>query len=213
MTAVVDQPVLLSAPGGIRRTPVPDREPPYDDETSGTVRALAPIRRQPRGHSRQPNVVQGTLALAFVLPSGVVATPTPSSDLRLLPEQSSAAEHVDEEEFGPQPTARADLPCPKRWAAKFVQAMVETLAGDRPASQLVRWTTRDVHDALARRTSSGPRPAGAPRPVVRSVHVTEPAVGIAEVAALVRCGARCRAVALRLEGLDGRWQCSAVEVG
>ena len=35
----------------------------------------------------------------------------------------------------------------------------------------------------------------------------------AEVAALVRRGVRTTAVALRLEGLDGRWQCTALELG
>jgi hypothetical protein len=45
------------------------------------------------------------------------------------------------------------------------------------------------------------------------VHVAEPADGVAEVAAMVRRGARTTAVAVRLEGLDGRWQCTAVELG
>jgi hypothetical protein len=33
------------------------------------------------------------------------------------------------------------------------------------------------------------------------------------VCALVRRGARSTAVALRLEGRDGRWQCTALELG
>jgi hypothetical protein len=48
---------------------------------------------------------------------------------------------------------------------------------------------------------------------VSSVRLTEPADGVAEVAATVRRGRRTTAVALRLEGLDGRWQCTALEVG
>ena len=43
--------------------------------------------------------------------------------------------------------------------------------------------------------------------------MSEPVDGVAEVAALVRRGARSTAVALRLEGLDGRWQCTALELG
>jgi len=49
--------------------------------------------------------------------------------------------------------------------------------------------------------------------VVRSLHVSAPADGVAEVAALVRRDARSTALALRLEGLDGRWQCTALELG
>jgi hypothetical protein len=45
------------------------------------------------------------------------------------------------------------------------------------------------------------------------VRVTEPADGVAEVSALVRRGLRVTAVALRLEGMDGRWQCTALELG
>jgi hypothetical protein len=43
--------------------------------------------------------------------------------------------------------------------------------------------------------------------------VSEPADGVAEVCALVRRGARSTAVALRMEGMDGRWQCTAIELG
>jgi hypothetical protein len=63
---------------------------------------------------------------------------------------------------------------------------------------------------------------------VRSVRVCEPADGVAEVSAVVvgleavaatkgRTGAagrrRCRAVALRLEGVDGRWMMTALTMG
>jgi hypothetical protein len=54
---------------------------------------------------------------------------------------------------------------------------------------------------------------GQPRGVVRSLHVSEPADGVAEVCALVRRGGRSTAVALRLEGMDGRWKCTAIELG
>ncbi|HEX6936770.1 MAG TPA: Rv3235 family protein, partial [Actinomycetes bacterium] len=101
------------------------------------------------------------------------------------------------------------------WAGRLVQAVVEVLAGARPVGQLVRWTSSDVYDEVAglvlvRTGSGGPEQA---RAMVRSVHVTEPADGVAEVAAMVRRGVRTTAVALRLEGLDGRWQCTALELG
>jgi len=68
-----------------------------------------------------------------------------------------------------------------------------------------------VFDDLAGRIDTSPTEPS--RGVVRSLHVSEPADGVAEVAASVRRGPRCTALALRLEGLDGRWQCTALEVG
>jgi len=45
------------------------------------------------------------------------------------------------------------------------------------------------------------------------VHIAEPIDGIAEVAAVVRVGDRFRAIAFRLEGLDGRWRCVRLQIG
>ena len=98
----------------------------------------------------------------------------------------------------------------------------------RPVSQLVRWTTAAIYEELCARVA---RPAAAARPavrtrvgnrdvvatrlaeVVRSVRVSEPGDGVAEVCAIVQQGPRCRAIALRLEGIDGRWQCTALQIG
>lgn len=189
----------------VRRLPVPDCQPPYDDEVPGRA-----------GSGGGPTAgVQGTLALAFVLPSGVAAAPVAPPGLRLVPDLPAEAEsRSDEAEFGPQPTGRAALPDPRGWAGRFVQGVVEVLAGDRPIAQLVRWTSTEVYEEVsalsAPHRGPGPLPA---RAVVRSIHVSEPADGVAEVAAMVRDGLRTTAVALRLEGLDGRWQCTALELG
>jgi hypothetical protein len=48
---------------------------------------------------------------------------------------------------------------------------------------------------------------------VHSIHIIEPADGVAEIAAIVRVGERFRAMALRLEGLDGRWRCVRLQIG
>jgi hypothetical protein len=206
------------APAPIRRLPVPCCEPPYDDELVagqgsgwGRVSALS---------AADPSVgVQGTLALSFTRPSGVPAVPQGPPGLRLVSGRrdadAEARDVVDADEFGPRLTGRDSLPEPQTWAGRVVQAIVEVLAGVRPASQLVRWTTEEVYDEISSlvipvRAADDRIP---PRGVVRSVHVTEPADGVAEVCALVRRGARSSAVALRLEGLDGRWQCTALVLG
>jgi hypothetical protein len=49
--------------------------------------------------------------------------------------------------------------------------------------------------------------------MLHSLHFAEPADGVAEVAAIVRIGDRFRAIALRLEGLDGRWRCVRLQIG
>ncbi len=121
-------------------------------------------------------------------------------------------------DFGRQPTSSARLPDPQATCAALVQAVVEVLGGVRPASQLVRWLSLDVHVALARRAAlaSRMRRGAAPsirQAVVRGVRVCVPADGVAEASAVVVDADRVRAVALRLEGLDGRWRATALEVG
>jgi hypothetical protein len=44
------------------------------------------------------------------------------------------------------------------------------------------------------------------------LHLTEPVDGVVEACAVVDRGGRYQAIALRLEGLDGRWQCVALHV-
>jgi hypothetical protein len=121
---------------------------------------------------------------------------------------------------GPGAAAGTDdgLPDPAGWAGQFVQAAVEVAAGLRQPSQLSRWTTGPVRDALARRSTLNQRRAApaarAPqRAVVRSVRASSPAPGIAEASAVVSDGARLRAVALRLEAFEGRWRVTALQIG
>lgn len=106
----------------------------------------------------------------------------------------------------------------KRWSAVFAQAVVESIGGDRPVSQLVRWMTPRVYADLERRVQLVrlARPstrARVVRPQVRSVHVCQPDAGCAEVSVHVRHGERSRALAARLEHRDGRWVCTALELG
>ena len=66
--------------------------------------------------------------------------------------------------------------------------------------------------ALAGRMRRGTLPPGR-QAVVRCVRVCEPADGGVEGCAVVVVHGRVRAVAVRLEGMDGRWRATAVEVG
>ena len=128
-------------------------------------------------------------------------------------------------------------------ASEFVRLPVSTLnrwrqTGEGPSfgklgrrvfyreDQLTAWVDEEVYAAVAAAapdlSGAGPtlvrRPPAArirleDRPIVRSVHVTEPAAGVAEVVARVQTGARSKAIALRLEQWRGRWRCNALTVG
>ena len=125
----------------------------------------------------------------------------------------------DEQIFGPQSTSRIDLPEPGPWAGQIAQAIVEVMSGLRPAPQVVRWTTPQVYAVIARRGALAARRRAASsralarRAMVRSVHVCEPADGVAECSVVVSDGARVRAMALRLTGQDGRWRVESLQIG
>ncbi len=110
------------------------------------------------------------------------------------------------------------------WTRRFVQAAVEIVGGDRPVSQLARWTSRDVYLDLERRAllvarAGGHQPGTARvqpvRPRVHSVHSCQVGADVVEAGVHVRHGARSRAVACRFElrrtRHDTRWVCTALE--
>ncbi|MDO7867465.1 Rv3235 family protein [Nocardioides jiangxiensis] len=110
----------------------------------------------------------------------------------------------------------------QQWALAFGQAAVEAVLGDRPVSQLLRWTTPAVHRELAYRarvvSQATLRQAGghgqrrpAVRPQVRQARICFVDAGVAEVALTIQYGPRTRALASRLELRDGRWLCTVLE--
>lgn len=114
------------------------------------------------------------------------------------------------------PRTRRDLlPDPTPCTERLAQAIAEVLAGDRPAGQLTGIATLDVLRLLARGAGRlGARPDGpAQRPVVDSVHVSEPCEGVVEACAVINTWPRWCAIALRLEGIDGQWRCTALQLG
>lgn len=184
------QPVAEAPVFPLRLLPAPPCQPPFDDEAAA-----------------RPSLLPGQLE--------IVGDPAerclPAADRDLLADVDG--------ELVPEPTARCLLPDPRAWALRFAQAMAEVLAATRPARQLFRWTSwplylqleRMVAEPAARLATS---PPGKPlRPVLRSIRVSEPCPGVAEACAVVRVGGRFRALALRFEGLDGRWLCTALQVG
>ena len=124
--------------------------------------------------------------------------------------------HLDDDDFGPQPTRSALLPDPGPLVPRLAQTVIEVVSGQRPAPQLIRHTAPSVYSVLARQAmvAGRRRTTGAQRPpLVRRVRLCEPADGVVEASAVVVAHGRVRALALRLEGLDGRWVVTALTIG
>jgi hypothetical protein len=104
-------------------------------------------------------------------------------------------------------------------AGHLIQALVETLSGERPVRQMSTWMAPSVYDQLVRRLSAstkatGRMPAGRRARVV-SVHVVMLDADTAELAARFVHRGRSRAIAVRLESRRNHrgvamWQCTAL---
>jgi hypothetical protein len=150
--------------------------------------------------------VQGTLALDL---SPRHAPPQPTAALLNGPGAGDVVA-VD-------PALRRKL---QQWAHRYVQAAVEIVGGDRPASQLLRWSTGEVYGDLHRRAqlvalAGGHQPGQGRvqpvRPQVASVRTCFVSTGAVEAGIRVRYGARSRALAARFELKRGRWVCTALD--
>lgn len=199
----------------LRRLPTPSSEPPFDDE------------RELRHAARSADVtwLQGALALAP--PVGAPDQPPPHAlprrtPLRLvpdLPDDEDAVHEVPCDDLDLEPACYPAPPVDRPWVGRLTQALLEVLAGERPHTQLLPWTSDRVFRAVTRRVTVAARMRSTvvdltrrPRLQLGSIRVTEPAAGVAEVCAVVRRGDRCQAVALRLEAWRGRWRCTAFEL-
>ena len=99
-------------------------------------------------------------------------------------------------------------------APSFPLATLEALHGARSPMQLRRWLSPPVHAALQARAAVISRAGGTPPRIgLHSCRLLEMSEGCVEVFAVVEVGARCRAVALRMQTYDGRWRVTALEMG
>jgi hypothetical protein len=100
------------------------------------------------------------------------------------------------------------------FAGRIAQAVLDVVAGHRPAHQVLRWLRPDVFDTVRRRASlatSGH--AVSRRPVVRSLRLCPVHPDAVEVAAVVVDGRRARAMAMRLDAVGSRWRVTALVLG
>ena len=218
MTAAVASP-----PNGrsLRRpylAPVPESEPPFDDE----LRPQSPTLRRPLAAP-----IDGTRGDRAALPTRPYRTPAESA----APRRSVAGEAPpqtapevvrpttissagvptwsSESDVGVRKTATEYLPPVGKAAAVLARALIEVLAGRRPVGQLRMHCAPGIYAGLIDRPMTGPLPL----PHLMTVRVCEPADGVAEISAAFRRAERVRALAFRLEGVDSRWRITALQVG
>jgi hypothetical protein len=113
----------------------------------------------------------------------------------------------------PRPTG---LPDPGSWGRRLLIGLIEAAGGRRPLHQLATLLSPSVSRGLGadfERAASEGTHHWLHRAGLRSLRVSEPADGVAELCATVDNGARVRALALRLEAHHGRWCCTRLQLG
>jgi Family of unknown function (DUF6459) len=166
----------------------------YSQQPSFSRIDIAPI-------SSDPDEDWQHLVLEMFRPESPVL-PVQKPRLYLIP--STFGEEYDAE-FAPKPTSASDLPDIRELIFQFIHSVVEIWAGRRTASQVQAMCHHLIFADLQRK-------AGQLKLVgkIRKIKVTEPLDGISETTVTIRYGDRLRVVAIRFEGLDGRWLCTAL---
>lgn len=198
-------PMARPDPMAIRLVPVPDCNPPFDDELPG-----------------------GRILVSLVHPLVSDDDPGPitaSKDDELAAgagpaEPSETHDRDDGEDRDGRDLDGEGGDALGQWPSRFAQVLAETLGGARPASQLTPWTTEQARAHIRR---LGPLLAVDRPPRVQRVRASQPARDVVEVAVVAEFGSRTRALAARLEragaqppgpgrpGRDARWLCTAIE--
>lgn len=152
------------------------------------------------------------LALQWQIAPGVPA-------VRPLPKQpatSGLPSHIQVLNEEGMPTS---VPHPVTWASHMARMVFEVGCGERPASQLNKWVSRQTLNTLALRGQSYARhPATRAQKGmsrlrrVSGVRAMQVAPGIVEASAVLVGTARSHAVAMRMEARGNQWVLTAVEM-
>src|SRR5205085_823695 len=95
------------------------------------VRSRPWLRLVPDDGAAGPAFVQGSLRLVYPLPTGLESEP--------------AAAKAKARQASRPMTSETAAPSPHGWASRFLQAVVEVVASERPLTQLARWTSPGVY--------------------------------------------------------------------
>ena len=192
--------------------PAPRREPEFDDERQTPHLTLlgqdAPLLPFPTVSTElpRPDASPARSPGATSAGSAVAGGPRPAGSGPTRPASTT--------DLTARATRRGALPDPARFGRHFIQGVLEVFTGRRPPGQLAASASMGVHAGLARDLLRGDRLGLTAGPTtLHSIRVMEPADGVAELTAVIQVGPRYRAIAARLEGIDGRWRCVRLQIG
>ena len=117
--------------------------------------------------------------------------------------------------YAPYGRPRRTLGDPTPLACTVAKAAMEAVLGGASLDPYVRWVEPSVFAQIARQRSLARRAARkAPETVaVRRARSCRVSTTAAEVSIVVEVEGRCRAVAMRLEDVTGRWLVTEVHLG
>jgi hypothetical protein len=121
--------------------------------------------------------------------------------------------------FGVEFAKSSDLGDPRPVLAFLAQSVIETLAGIRDIEQCARWLSDGVYQQLRQKSLASTRSRAEsnirqlrPNLAIGKISVFSPRDGVIEGVVIVHNMNRARAVAIRLEGYNGRWRAKSVAV-
>jgi hypothetical protein len=121
--------------------------------------------------------------------------------------------------FGIEFAKSKDLGDPRPVLAFLAQSVIETLAGIRDIEQCARWLSDGVYQQLRQKSLASTRSRAEsnvrqlrPNLAIGKISVFSPRDGVIEGVVIVHNMKRARAVAIRLEGYNGRWRAKSVAV-
>ncbi|MFN8128664.1 MAG: Rv3235 family protein [Candidatus Nanopelagicales bacterium] len=121
--------------------------------------------------------------------------------LKAVPEQSWTPTEQPGRHLRLVPPPGQDVP-DQRWMERLTLNLVEVLAGERSPTTLVRWLSPVVYQAL-RSPQNDPRLKGSTMISLRAQPLSADSI---EIAAVIGCPRRTRAIALRLARRHDRWR-------
>ena len=167
-------------------------QPDFDQMPTFTITELTPLSSDPHEDFLHPVLEMFRPALQVEVDY--------KPRLYLVP--SAFGEEFDED-FAPQPTSAATLPEITPLIHQFIHNVLEIWAGRRSSQQLQLSCHYTIFSQLQHATGSMTEIGR-----VRKTRITEPIDGVCEATVTVRFGDRLRVIAIRFEGLDGRWLCT-----
>ena len=121
--------------------------------------------------------------------------------------------------FGLEFSDSADLGDPRPILAFLAQSVIETIAGIRDIEQCARWLSDGVYQQLRQKSVASTRSRAEsqvrqlrPNLAIGKISVFSPRDGVIEGVVIVHNIGRARAVAIRLEGYNGRWRARSIAV-